>query len=225
MQILAIEDNPETARYIASSLEEAGHQVCLAEDGPSGLRMLRQRKFDLMIVDRLLPGLDGLSVVQLIRDQGITLPVLFLSALGGVDDRVKGLNAGGDDYLVKPFSLRELQARVAALARRSSIPAQEILLKAGDLEMNLMTRRATRGETEIELLPREWELLHYLMINKGKVVTKKMLLEKIWDFHFDPRTNVVETHISRLRQKIDKGFAIELLQTVRGSGYMLRDPV
>ena len=177
-----------------------------------------------MIVDRLLPGLDGLSVVQLIRDQGITLPILFLSALDGVDDRVKGLNAGGDDYLVKPFSLRELQARVAALGRRSSITAQDILLKAGDLEMNLITRRVSRGEAEIELLPREWELLEYLMINKDRLVTRKMLLEKIWDFHFDPRTNVVETHISRLRQKIDKGFATELIQTVRGSGYILRDP-
>ncbi|HMA52713.1 MAG TPA: response regulator transcription factor [Magnetospirillaceae bacterium] len=224
MQILAIEDNPETARYIASGLTEAGHQVYLADDGPSGLLALRRGKFDLMIVDRLLPGLDGLSVVQLIRDQGMTLPVLFLSALDGVDDRVKGLNAGGDDYLVKPFSLRELQARVAALGRRYSMSAQEILLKAGDLEMNLVSRRVTRGDTEIELLPREWELLEYLMINKGRLVTRKMLLEKIWDFHFDPRTNVVETHISRLRQKIDKGFDSELIQTVRGSGYLLRDP-
>ena len=224
MQILAIEDNPETARYIATGLAEAGHQVKLADDGPSGLLALRRGKFDLMIVDRLLPGLDGLSVVQLIRDQGITLPILFLSALDGVDDRVKGLNAGGDDYLVKPFSLRELQARVAALGRRSSITAQDILLKAGDLEMNLITRRVSRGEAEIELLPREWELLEYLMINKDRLVTRKMLLEKIWDFHFDPRTNVVETHISRLRQKIDKGFATELIQTVRGSGYILRDP-
>lgn len=224
MQILAIEDNPETARYIATGLAEAGHQVSLADDGPSGLLALRRGKFDLMIVDRLLPGLDGLSVVQLIRDQGITLPVLFLSALDGVDDRVKGLNAGADDYLVKPFSLRELQARVAALGRRYSMSAQEILLKAGDLEMNLVTRRVTRGDTEIDLLPREWELLEYLMINKGRLVTRKMLLEKIWDFHFDPRTNVVETHISRLRQKIDKGFDSELVQTVRGSGYVLRDP-
>jgi two-component system OmpR family response regulator len=221
MQILAIEDNPETARYIADGLKEAGHKVRLAEDGPAGLKALRREKFDLMIVDRLLPGLDGLSVVQLIRDQGLTLPVLFLSALDGVDDRVKGLNAGGDDYLVKPFSLRELQARVAALGRRFS--PQEILLKAADLEMNLLSRRVSRGDAEIELLPREWKLLEYLMINKGRLVTKRMLLEKVWDFHFDPRTNVVETHISRLRQKIDKGFGVELLQTVRGSGYMLRD--
>jgi two-component system, OmpR family, response regulator len=221
MQILAIEDNPETARYIAAGLTEAGHRVRLAEDGSAGLKALRRERFDLMIVDRLLPVLDGLTVVQLIRDQGLTVPVLFLSALDGVDDRVKGLNAGGDDYLVKPFSLRELQARVAALGRRFS--PQEILLKAGDLEMNLLSRRVARGETEIDLLPREWKLLEYLMINKGRLVTKKMLLEKIWDFHFDPRTNVVETHVSRLRQKIDKGFAVELLQTVRGSGYRLRD--
>lgn len=224
MRILVIEDNEETANFIATGLGEAGHQVILAEDGPTGLKILRARPFDLMIVDRLLPGLDGLSVVQLIRDQGLTVPVLFLSALGGVDDRVKGLNAGGDDYLVKPFSLRELQARVAALGRRTTMSAQEILLKAGELEMNLLTRRVSRGETEIDLLPREWELLEYLLINKGRLVTKKMLLEKIWDFHFDPRTNVVETHISRLRQKIDKGFALELLQTVRGAGYMIRDP-
>jgi two-component system, OmpR family, response regulator len=226
MQILAIEDNPETARYIASGLTEAGHQVRLAGDGPAGLEALRHETFDLMIVDRLLPGgLDGLSVVQTIRDQGLALPVLFLSALDGVDDRVKGLNAGGDDYLVKPFSLRELEARVAALGRRRRGLAQEILLKAGELEMNLVTRRVTRGGIEIELLPREWELLEYLLVNKGRLVTKKMLLETIWDFHFDPRTNVVETHISRLRQKIDKGFAPDLLQTVRGSGYMLRDPL
>lgn len=224
MQILVIEDNPETARFIAAGLKEAGHQIWLAEDGPSGLKALRSGRFDLMIVDRLLPGLDGLSVVQLIRDQGLTLPVLFLSALDGVDDRVKGLNAGGDDYLVKPFSLRELEARVAALGRRASKSAQEILLKAGELEMNLLTRRVSRGETDIELLPREWELLEYLLVNKGRLVTKKMLLEKIWDFHFDPRTNVVETHISRLRQKIDKGFETELIQTVRGSGYLIRDP-
>ena len=223
MQILVIEDNPETAQFIATGLKEDGHEVFLAEDGPEGLKILRRGKFDLMVVDRLLPGLDGLSVVQLIRDQGLTLPVLFLSALGGVDDRVKGLNAGGDDYLVKPFSLRELQARVEALGRRSSISAQEILLKAGDLEMNLVTRRVSRGECAIELMPREWALLHYLMIHKGRLVTKKMLLEKVWDFHFDPRTNVVETHVSRLRQKIDRGFETELIQTVRGSGYMLRD--
>ena len=224
MKILVIEDSEETAEYIATGLKQAGHQIAVADDGPNGLRALRQGDYDLLIVDRMLPGLDGLSVVQLIRDQGLTVPVLFLSALGGVDDRVKGLNAGGDDYLIKPFSLRELEARVAALGRRSSRMTKEILLRAGDLEMNLITRRVSRGETEIDLLPREWELLEYLLINKGRLVTKKMLLEKIWDFHFDPRTNVVETHISRLRQKVDKGFAIELIHTFRGSGYMIREP-
>lgn len=224
MNILLIEDNRETADYITTGLENAGHTVVVAEDGPEGLRTLHRVSFDMMIVDRMIPGLDGLSVVQLIRDQGNTLPVLFLSALGGVDDRVKGLNAGGDDYLVKPFSLLELQARVAALARRASMSGKEILLRAGDLEMNLITRRVSRGETEMELLPREWVLLEYLLTNKGKLITKKMLLEKIWGFHFDPRTNVVETHISRLRQKIDKGFPVELIVTVRRSGYMIRDP-
>jgi len=221
MNILVIEDNDETAAYIASGLQQAGHAVAIAVDGPQGLLTLRRGHFDLLIVDRLLPGLDGLTVVQLIRDEGMNLPVLFLSALDGVDDRVKGLNAGGDDYLVKPFALRELQARVAALGRRKT---KEILLRAGDLEMNLVTRRVCRGETEIELLPREWELLEYLLSNKGRLVTKKMLLEKIWGFHFDPRTNVVETHVSRLRQKIDKGFAVELIVTVRGSGYQINDP-
>ena len=224
MNILVIEDSEETSEYIAAGLKQAGHQISVADDGPKGLRALRRGDYDLLIVDRMLPGLDGLSVVQLIRDQGLTVPVLFLSALGGVDDRVKGLNAGGDDYLIKPFSLRELEARVAALGRRSSRMAKEILLRAGDLEMNLITRRVSRGETEIDLLPREWELLEYLLTNKGRLVTKKMLLEKIWDFHFDPRTNVVETHISRLRQKVDKGFAIELIHTFRGSGYMIREP-
>ena len=222
MNILVIEDNQDTAAYIATGLQHAGHQVVLADDGPRGLLALRRDRFDLMIVDRLLPGLDGLTVVQLIREEGITLPVLFLSALDGVDDRVKGLNAGGDDYLVKPFALRELQARVSALGRRNS---KEILLRAGDLEMNLITRRVARGETEIELVPREWELLEFLLTNKDRLVTKKMLLEKIWGFHFDPRTNVVETHVSRLRQKIDKGFAVDLIVTVRGSGYLIRDPL
>jgi len=221
MNILAIEDNEETAAYIASGLQQAGHSVVIAADGPQGLLALRRGQFDLMIVDRLLPGLDGLTVVQLIREQGANLPVLFLSALDGVDDRVKGLNAGGDDYLVKPFALRELQARVAALGRRKT---KQILLTAGDLEMNLITRRVSRGDSEIELLPREWELLEYLLSNKDRLVTKKMLLEKIWGFHFDPRTNVVETHVSRLRQKIDKGYAIELIVTVRGSGYLIHDP-
>jgi len=221
MNILVIEDNQETAAYIASGLQQAGHTIIVAEDGPRGLLTLRRGHFDLLIVDRLLPGLDGLTVVQLLREQGMNLPVLFLSALDGVHDRVKGLNAGGDDYLVKPFALPELQARVAALGRRKT---KEILLRAGDLEMNLITRRVSRGETEIELLPREWELLEYLLSNKGRLVTKKMLLEKIWGFHFDPRTNVVETHVSRLRQKIDKGFAVELIVTVRGSGYQINDP-
>jgi two-component system OmpR family response regulator len=225
MDILVIEDSAETAEYIMAGLKRAGHRVGVAADGPEGLRALRQNRYDLLIVDRMLPGLDGLSVVQLIRDQGLTVPVLFLSALGGVDDRVKGLNAGGDDYLIKPFSLRELEARVAALGRRTSMMTSEILLRAGDLEMNLLTRRVSRGEIEIELLPREWELLEYLLTNKGRFVTKKMLLEKIWEFHFDPRTNVVETHISRLRQKVDKGFPTELIQTLRGTGYMIRDPV
>jgi len=225
MNILVIEDNRETADYIATGLETAGHSVMVAEDGPEGLRTLHRESFDLMIVDRMLPGLDGLSVVQLIRDQGMTLPVLFLSALDGVDDRVKGLKAGGDDYLVKPFSLNELEARVDALGRRASISGKEVLLRAGDLEMNLITRRVTRGAAEIDLLPREWVLLEYLLTNKGKLITKKMLLEKIWGFHFDPRTNVVETHISRLRHKVDKGFPVELIVTVRRFGYMIREPV
>ena len=224
MKILLIEDDEATIDHIVGGLLDHGHTVERATEGRSGLSLALGTAYDLLIVDRMLPGLDGLSLVKTIRSEGCRTPVLFLSTLGGLDDRVIGLNAGGDDYLVKPFAFSELLARVAALGRRPALVQVETVLRIADLEMDLLSRTVRRGTTVIDLLPREWQLLEYLMRNAGKVVTRTMLLERVWDFHFDPRTNVVETHISRLRQKVDKGFAVELIHTVRGTGYCLRAP-
>lgn len=224
MKILLIEDDKATIDYIVGGLGEHGHTVERASDGRDGLLQASGNSYDLLIVDRLLPGLDGLSIVKTIRNTGCRTPVLFLSALGGLDDRVIGLNAGGDDYLAKPFAFSELLARVAALGRRPALVQAETILRVADLEMDLLARIVRRSGTVIDLLPREWQLLEYLLRNVGKVVTRIMLLEHVWDFHFDPRTNVVETHISRLRQKVDKGYPIELIHTVRGTGYCLRAP-
>ncbi len=221
MNILLIEDEPETAAYIMAGLAEAGHHLDHAEDGGVGAAMALDGGYDLLIVDRMLPSLDGLSAVRRLRGQGLRTPVLFLSTLDGVDDRVIGLDAGGDDYLTKPFAIVELKARVAALGRRPALSAVETVLRVGDLEMNLLERTVRRGEVTIDLLPREWQLLEYLIRNTNRAVTRSMLLEAVWNFHFDPRTNVVETHISRLRQKIDKGFETELIQTVRNVGYRI----
>jgi two-component system, OmpR family, response regulator len=224
LRILLVEDDPETADYVVQGLKEEGHRVVVGADGREGLFLAAGEAWDLVIVDRMLPGLDGLALVRTLRSSGIQTPVLFLTTLGGIDDRVTGLNAGGDDYLVKPFAFAELVARVNALGRRPRQTAAETRLKVADLEMDLLARTTRRGGQAIELQPREFRLLEYLMRHAGQVVTRTMLLENVWDFHFDPRTNVVETHISRLRGKIDKGFEAELIHTVRGAGYCLRAP-
>jgi two-component system OmpR family response regulator len=223
MKLLVIEDDREAAAYIAKGLSESGYVVDLAPDGRSGLFMASSGNYDALIIDRMLPGMDGLALVTALRAAEIRTPVLILSALGAVDDRVKGLRAGGDDYLAKPFAFAELLARVEALLRRGSgAQTQPTRLKVGDLEMDLLTRNVTRGGQEIELLPREFHLLEFLMRHAGQVVTRTMLLENVWDYHFDPQTNVIDVHVSRLRQKIDKGFAKPMLHTIRGAGYSLR---
>ncbi|MGH7002994.1 MAG: winged helix-turn-helix domain-containing protein [Alphaproteobacteria bacterium] len=224
MKVLLIEDDAETAAYVANGLKELGHTVDLAATGRDGLFLAAGENYDLLIVDRMLPGLDGLSLVKTARAAGNKTPILFLSTMSGIDDRVQGLDAGGDDYLVKPFAFAELIARVNALARRPALNDVQTVLRTGDLEMDLLKRTVTRAGRPIELQPREFRLLEYLMRNAGRVVTRTMLLEKVWDFHFDPQTNVVETHISRLRGKIDRGFDQELIRTVRGAGYSLGAP-
>ena len=221
MKLLVIEDDREAAAYIAKGLAESGYVVDHAADGRNGLFMASSGNYDALIVDRMLPGMDGLALIAALRAAELHTPVLILSALGAVDDRVKGLRAGGDDYLVKPFAFRELLARIEALLRRGSSSTATTRLKVGDLEMDLLTRSVTRGEREIDLLPREFRLLEFLMRHAGQVVTRTMLLEHVWDYHFDPQTNVIDVHVSRLRQKIDKGFAKPLLHTVRGAGYRL----
>ena len=224
MRILLIEDDAETADYIAKGLTEQGHLIARAGDGNDALLAAMSETFDLLIVDRMIPGLDGLKLVRTLRSAGHEAPVLFLTALDGVEDRVCGLNAGGDDYLVKPFAFSELAARVAALGRRPRTTMAETILRVFDLELDLLGRLVRRQSELIELQPREFRLLEYMMRHAGQVVTRTMLLEHVWDLHFDPRTNVVETHISRLRSKIDKGFGPELIHTVRGAGYCIRGP-
>ncbi len=219
MRILVIEDDKEAAAYLIKGLSESGHRVDHAEHGRIGLDVARRDNFDAMIIDRMLPGLDGLSIVAALRAANNQTPVLVLSALGDVDERVKGLRAGCDDYLSKPFAFSELMARLEALTRRVSA---ETRLQVGDLEMDLLARTVARSGQPIELLPREFRLLEYLMRHAGHIVTRTMLLEKVWDHHFDPQTNVIDVHVSRLRQKIDKGFESPLLQTIRGAGYSLR---
>lgn len=222
MKILVIEDDGETAAYLVNGMREEGHVVDQAANGRDGLFLAINGGYDVMIVDRMLPGLDGLGIVKAVRAANVNTPALFLSTLGGIDDRVIGLNAGGDDYLVKPFSFAELLARVNALGRRPALNAQATLLQVGDLQMDLLKRRVVRQGKQIDLQQREFRLLEYLMQNAGRVVTRTMLLEAVWDFHFDPQTTVVETHISRLRAKVDRGFDQELIRTVRGAGYCLR---
>jgi two-component system, OmpR family, response regulator len=224
VKILVIEDDAETADYVANGLREEGHLVTIAATGSEALAIAMEENLDLLIVDRMIPGLDGLRLVRALRAADRDMPVLFLTALGGVEDRVSGLNAGGDDYLVKPFAFSELVARVAALGRRPRTAVTETSLRVSDLEIDLLSRTARRRGESIDLQPREYRLLEYLMRHAGQVVTRTMLLEHVWDLHFDPRTNVVETHISRLRSKVDKGFGPELIHTVRGAGYCLRGP-
>jgi two-component system OmpR family response regulator len=221
MRLLIVEDDLEAARAMATGLAEKGHDCAQAGDGEEGLAAAREGHFDVLIVDRMMPRLDGLSMVEALRGEGDTTPVLFLSALGEINDRVSGLNAGGDDYLVKPYALAELVARVDALARRRDSGGLQTLLRVGDLEMDLIAREVRRAGVEIDLQPREFQLLEFLMRHGGQSVTRTMLLEKVWEYHFDPQTNVIDVHISRLRSKIDKGFDKPMLQTVRGAGYRL----
>jgi two-component system OmpR family response regulator len=222
MRILVIEDDRDAASWLIKGLTEAGHIADHAANGEDGLNMAREKVHDVLIVDRMLPKLDGLTLIRRLREEDVHAPVLILSALGDVDEKVKGLRAGGDDYLAKPYSFAELLARVEGLARRTSAEPQQTKLNVLDLEMNLLTRTVTRAGKPIPLQPREFKLLEYLMRNAGHVVTRTMLLENVWDYHFDPQTNVIDVHISRLRTKIDKGFPEPMLQTVRGAGYMIR---
>jgi len=224
MRILLIEDDLQVVSYLLKALREVGAVADHAEDGREGLLLATSEAYDVLIVDRMLPKVDGLSIVRTLRASGNHTPVLVLSALGEVDDRVQGLKAGGDDYLVKPFAFSELHARIEALLRRGTGESPETRLRIADLEMDLLPRTVTRAGTEIPLQPREFRLLEYLMRHGGQVVTRTMLLENVWDYHFDPQTNVIDVHISRLRSKIDKGFDRPLLHTVRGAGYVLRDP-
>ncbi len=223
MRILVIEDDKEAADFLTKGLRESGYAVDHAPDGREGLFLALSEPYDAMIVDRMLPGPDGLSIVESVRKSNIATPVLFLSALGEVEDRVAGLKAGGDDYLAKPFAFSELLARLEALLRRSGTTPENTYLKVGDLEMDLLARKVIRQGKRVYLHPREFRLLEYLMRHAGQVVTRTMLLENVWEYHFDPQTNVIDVHISRLRQKIDKPFDKPILQTVRGAGYKL-DP-
>lgn len=224
MRILVIEDDADTAAYIAKGLREKGHVADHAKDGKEGLFMALEQRYDAMVVDRMLPALDGLSIIKTLRNADNNTPALILSALGEIDDRVNGLRAGGDDYLVKPFAFSELLARLEALVRRTSTETPETVLRVGDLEMDLLVRFVKRAGRVIDLQPREFRLLEYLMRHRGQVVTRTMLLENVWDYHFDPQTNVIDVHVSRLRRKIDRDFDQPLLHTVRGAGYMLREP-
>lgn len=224
MRLLLIEDDPAVSAYLARGLGEAGHVCDVLADGADGLYQATRESYDVLIVDRMLPGLDGLSLVRALRASGGRVPVLFLTAVGGIDDRVEGLDAGGDDYLTKPFAFAELLARVNALARRPPVQDVQTVLKVADLELDMLRRQARRGGLGIDLLPKEFTLLEVLMRNAGRIVTRTMLLERVWDFQFDPKTSVVETHISRLRAKIDRPFDVALLHTVKNAGYMLDAP-
>jgi len=224
MRILIIEDDRDAASYLTKAFREVGHVVDSASDGLNGYDLAQDGAYDVAIVDRMLPKMDGLSLIGALRAQKVETPVLILSALGQVDDRVKGLRAGGDDYLAKPYAFSELLARVEVLARRRPKGGgEETVLRLGDLELDRLSHKVTRAGQEIVLQPREFRLLEYLMQHAGKVVTRTMLLEHVWDYHFDPQTNVIDVHVSRLRGKIDKDFATPLLHTVRGAGYMIRD--
>jgi two-component system OmpR family response regulator len=223
MRLLLIEDDAEASRYLAKGLQESGYAVDVAADGRDGLFQASEGGYDLIIADRMLPNVDGLTIVQNLRQHGSKTPVLILSALGSVDDRIEGLRAGGDDYLTKPFAFGELVARIEALLRRGIGGAVVTKLKVGDLELDLLGRTVTRGGKRIELTAKEFQLLEYLMRRQGQVVTRTMLLEGVWDLHFDPQTNVIDVHMSRLRAAVDRDFPQPLIHTVRGAGYVLRD--
>jgi two-component system OmpR family response regulator len=225
MRILLIEDDRDAAAYLTKAFRETGHSIDHAADGVSGYDLAHEGAYEVVIVDRMLPKMDGLSLIAALRAQNNETPALILSALGQVDDRVKGLRAGGDDYLAKPYAFSELLARVEALARRRPKGApEETVYRVGDLSLDRLSHKVARAGEEIVLQPREFRLLEYLMQNAGKVVTRTMLLEHVWDYHFDPQTNVIDVHVSRLRAKIDRDFDAQLIQTVRGAGYMIREP-
>lgn len=221
MKLLVIEDDSTTAAFISRGFREEGHVVDHIANGRDALSRASTAAYDVMIIDRMLPDLDGLSLLCALRAAHVTSPAIFLTALGGVDDRIDGLQAGGDDYLVKPFAFGELSARVAALSRRPPLQETETVLRAGDLEMDLLQRAVTRAGQRIDLLPREFSLLEHLLRRKGRIQTRTMLLEAVWDINFDPQTNVVETHVSRLRAKVDRPFDRNLITTVRGAGYRI----
>ena len=223
MRLLIIEDDREAADYLIKAFREVGHVADHAADGDDGLALALDGGYDVLIIDRMLPKRDGLVVIGTLRAKGVETPALILSALGQVDDRVKGLRAGGDDYLPKPYSFSELLARIEVLARRRSGRGEETVYRVGDLELDRLSHRVARGKEELTLQPREFRLLEYLMKHAGQVVTRTMLLENVWDYHFDPQTNVIDVHMSRLRAKVDKGFTRPLLHTVRGSGYVIRE--
>jgi two-component system OmpR family response regulator len=224
MKLLVIEDDPVASGYLCKALKESGHVVDVVDDGMQGLQRATSEPFDVLIIDRMLPSLDGLTVIETLRKSGNDTPVLIVSALGEVDERVRGLRSGGDDYLVKPYAFAELLARVEVLAGRRSGDGPVTRLEVADLELDLLSRSVKRAGESIELQPREFTLLEYLMRHAGQVVTRTMLLEAVWDFHFDPQTNVIDVHISRLRRKIDKDFDVALIHTIRGAGYSLREP-
>ena len=224
MRVLVVEDDSSVSHWLGSKLHAYGHNCRLIDNGEGALQILKNEAFDVVILDRMLPRMDGLSVIRSLREQGETTPVLILSALAQVDDRVKGLRAGGDDYLPKPYAFSELLARVEVLARRRGAPASEpTTYRVGDLLLDRLAHRVTRAGEEIALQPREFRLLEYLMKHAGQVVTRTMLLENVWDYHFDPQTNVIDVHVSRLRAKVDKGFEHPMIHTIRGAGYMVRD--
>jgi two-component system OmpR family response regulator len=223
MRILIVEDDAAAAAYLVKALREVGHVPDHAGDGETGLHLASTERYDVLVVDRMLPKRDGLSLIARLRADGNATPVLILSALGEVDDRVKGLRSGGDDYLPKPYAFSELLARIEVLSRRRSGPAEDTSYRIGDLELDRLSHRVSRAGTEIPLQPREFRLLEYMMKHAGQVVTRTMLLENVWDYHFDPQTNVIDVHVSRLRGKIDKGFSRPLLHTIRGAGYVIRD--
>ncbi len=224
MRILIIEDDADVASYLTRALGEVGHVADHCADGESGYEMAATSDYDVLVVDRMLPKLDGLSMLKKLRGHQVDTPALILSAMGQVDDRVEGLRSGGDDYLAKPYAFSELLARIEVLAKRKKSEDQDTVLVVADLKLDRLSHKVTRAGTKILLQPREFRLLEFLMKNAGKVVTRTMLLEKVWDYHFDPQTNVIDVHISRLRAKIDKDFPVQLLQTIRGSGYILQAP-
>jgi len=224
MRILLIEDDKEAAAFLAKGLKECGYVVDHAATGPDGLHLATTEPYRAMIVDRMLPGMDGLHIIELLRKEGNTTPVLILSAMDKVDDRVKGLRAGGDDYLTKPYAFSELHARLESLLRRGQSAPTATALRVGDLELDMLARTVKRAGKEIDLLPREFQILEFLMRHSGQVVTRTMLLEQVWNYHFDPKTGVIDVQISRLRQKLDKDFDEPMLHTVRGAGYCLRAP-